>query len=135
MAVNLWRVLEELARRLAKVPRPLDVKFPPVPVVKKRLVVEAVVLKRLVVVAEDEVLLTAVKFWRVVDELAKSVLVVVRPVIVAELTVSSPLALMERALAVDVAKVEGDEVAIYSIPPAFLKDQWLSVAIPLERVS
>ena len=114
---------------------PLVPKRVRVPPPTLRLVVLAVVAKKLVVVAEVPVALTKVKFWRVEDALAKRVLVVVRPAIVAELTVSSPLALMERALAVDVAKVEGDEVAIYSIPPAFLKDQWLSAAIPSERVS
>ena len=67
-AVKFWRVVDELARRLAKVPRPDEVKLPPVPVVKKRFVVLAVVAKRFVVVAEDEVELTAVKFWRVEDE-------------------------------------------------------------------
>ena len=36
---------------LANVPRPVEVRFPPLPVVKKRLVVLAVVEKRLVVVA------------------------------------------------------------------------------------
>lgn len=60
--MKFCRVDDELARRLKKVPRPLDVKLPPVPVVKKRLVVDAVVAKKLVVVALELVELTAVKF-------------------------------------------------------------------------
>ena len=60
---------------------------------------------------------------------------VVRPVTVAELTVSSPLALIDKADAVEVAKVEGEDVAMYRMPPAFLKDQWLSPGIPSESVS
>jgi hypothetical protein len=129
-AVKFWRVVEPLTKRVAKVPAPV------VSEVEKRLVEEAVVEKKLVVVAFELVELTAVKFWRVEEELAKSVFVVVSPVIVAELTVSKPLALMERAEAVEVAKVEGDEVAIYRMPPAFLKDQWLLVRTEgSERVS
>lgn len=65
--MKFWKVEEALARMLANVPRPLDVKLPPVPVVKKRLVEEAVVEKRFVVVAELEVELIAVKLWRVVE--------------------------------------------------------------------
>ena len=66
-AVKFWKVDEELARRLAKVPRPVEVKLPPLLVVKKRLVLEAVVAKRLVVVALEPVALTKVKFCRVVE--------------------------------------------------------------------
>ena len=35
-----------------------------------------------------------------------------------------PLALMLKTEAVEVAKVEAEEVAKYKSPPAFLKDQW-----------
>ena len=49
--VKFWRVDEALARILAKVPVPDEVRFPPLPVVKKRFVEEAVVEKREVVVA------------------------------------------------------------------------------------
>ena len=66
-AVKFWRVEEALAKRLVKVPRPEEVKLPPVPVVKNKLVVEAVVEKREVEVALELVELTAVKFWRVVE--------------------------------------------------------------------
>ena len=45
-----------------------------------RLVVEALVAKKLVVVAEVEVELTAVKFWRVDEPLAKMLAKVPRPV-------------------------------------------------------
>jgi hypothetical protein len=67
IAVKFWRVDEPLTLRFANVPRPVDVKSPPLPVVKKRLVVDAVVAKRLVVVALDDVELTAVKFCKVVE--------------------------------------------------------------------
>jgi hypothetical protein len=66
-AVKFCKVDDPLTLRLANVPRPVDVKSPPLPVVKKRLVVLAVVANRFVVVALDEVELTAVKFWRVVE--------------------------------------------------------------------
>ena len=66
-AVKFWRVEEALVKRLVKVPRPEEVKLPPEPVVKKRLVEEAVVLKKLVVVALVPVALLKVKFWRVVE--------------------------------------------------------------------
>ena len=46
-----------------------EVRVPMVPMFAKRLVVEALVEKKLVVVAEVVVELTAVKFWRVVEEL------------------------------------------------------------------
>ena len=48
--------------------------------VPQRLVVLAVVAKKLVVVAEVEVELRAVKFWRVVEPLAKMLAKVPRPV-------------------------------------------------------
>jgi hypothetical protein len=111
-AVKFCKVLDELTRRLANVPRPVEVKLPPLAVVKKRLVVDAVVEKRLVEVADDEVELTRVTFWKVEEALAKRLLVVARPVTVAELTVRRPLALIERAEAEEVAKVEALEVAM-----------------------
>jgi hypothetical protein len=66
-AVKFWRVDEPLTLRFANVPRPVDVKSPPLPVVKKRLVVDAVVAKRFVVVALDDVELTRVTFCKVVE--------------------------------------------------------------------
>jgi hypothetical protein len=42
---------------------------------------------------------------------------------------------IEKALLVDVANVDGEDVARYSTPPAFLKLQWLEVSEPSERVS
>ena len=65
----------------------------------------------------------AVKFWRVEEPLARRLPKVPSPVEVMELTESKPLASMVRAGVEDVAKVEGDEVAKYRRPPAFLKDQ------------
>jgi hypothetical protein len=52
----------------------------PVILVPERLVVEAVVAKRLVVVALLDVELTAVKFWRVVEPLERMLAKVPRPV-------------------------------------------------------
>ena len=49
--VKFWKVEEAFARRLVKVPRPDEVRFPPEAVVKKKLVVEALVAKKEVVVA------------------------------------------------------------------------------------
>jgi hypothetical protein len=69
----------------AQVERPKPEMFVP-----KRLVVEAVVAKREVVVAADEVELTAVKFWRVDDPLALMFANVPRPVEVR----SPPLAVV-----------------------------------------
>ena len=60
--VKFCKVLEALRSRLAKVPKPVEVKLPPEPVVKKRLVELAVVLKKLVVVALVEVELRKVRF-------------------------------------------------------------------------
>jgi len=54
-AVKFWSVEDELMRRLAKVPRPVEVRFPPEAPVKMRLVEEAVVEKRLVEVAFEVV--------------------------------------------------------------------------------
>ena len=92
--------------------RPLEVMFPPEKAVAKRLVEEAVVLNIVVVVALVEVEFRAVKFWRVVDPWARILPEVVRPVTVRLLpTVSRPFALMERVGVVEVAKVEGEDVA------------------------
>ncbi len=54
-AVKFCKVLEPLTRRLAKVPRPVEVRLPPLAVLKKRLVEEAVVAKKEVEVALVEV--------------------------------------------------------------------------------
>ena len=59
--VKFCRVDEPLSKRLAKVPSPVDVKLPPFPVVKKRLVEDAVVEKKLVVVADVPVAKLKVK--------------------------------------------------------------------------
>jgi hypothetical protein len=66
-AVKFWRVDDEFALKLEKVPRPEEVICPPIAVEKKRLVEEAVVLKKLVEVAEVEVEFEAVKFCKVVE--------------------------------------------------------------------
>ena len=66
---------------------PLMVRVEKLPEVEKRLVEEAVVEKKLVVVAEDEVELTAVKFWRVVEPMTRRspaelmVVVAVEPIV------------------------------------------------------
>ena len=49
--VKFCRVDDALTRRLVAVTKPEEVRLPPVPTVKKRFVVEAVVAKRLVEVA------------------------------------------------------------------------------------
>ena len=77
--VKFWRVDEALAKRLVKVPRPEEVKLPPVPVVKNKLVVEAVVEKREVEVALELVELTAVKFCKVEEPLTKRLTKVAEP--------------------------------------------------------
>jgi hypothetical protein len=73
-AVKFWRVEEPLTKRVASTAAPV-VKF-----VDERLVEEAVVLKKLVEVAFDEVELRAVKFCRVDDELARMLRKVPNPV-------------------------------------------------------
>ena len=50
-AVKFWRVVELFAWIMKAVTCPVEVKVPPLPVVKKRFVVEATVAKMLVVVA------------------------------------------------------------------------------------
>ena len=57
--VKFWKVDEALARKL------FPVSVPPVPVVKKRLVEEAVPVKKFVDVELVVVLFTPVKFWNV----------------------------------------------------------------------
>jgi len=56
-AVKFWNVEEAVVRRFANVPKPVDVRFPPLAPVKKKFVEEAVVEKKLVEVAEVVVLL------------------------------------------------------------------------------
>ena len=64
----IW-VVEELPR----VVRPVTLRVPPIfAVLAKRLVEEAVVAKKLVVVAEVPVAFEKVKFWRVVEPVTKS---------------------------------------------------------------
>jgi hypothetical protein len=91
-AVKFWRVDEPLSKRLERVAKPpvavrvpvklaaLEIVWPLIlpavmrPVlraVEKRLVLEAVVAKKLVEVAEVPVALMKVKFWRVVEPITK----------------------------------------------------------------
>ena len=65
--VKFWNVDEALERKLLAVIVAVDVRLPPLPVVKNRFVVEAVVVKKFVVVAFEEVELTAVKFCKLVE--------------------------------------------------------------------
>ena len=78
---------------------------------ENRLVEEAVVEKKLVVVALVEVEFRAVKFCKVEEALTRRLPVVARPATVAELTVKRPLAERVRAAVEEVAKVVGEEVA------------------------
>jgi hypothetical protein len=65
--VKFWRVVEPVTRMFEKVPRPLEVKLPPILVVKYRLVEEAVPLKKADEVALVEEALRAVKLPTVVE--------------------------------------------------------------------
>src|SRR3989338_9182032 len=78
--VKFCKVLEALSKRFARVPRPVEVKLPPFPVVKNKLVELAVVEKRLVVVAAVPVAFTKVKFCKVLEALSKRFARVPRPV-------------------------------------------------------
>ena len=69
--VKFCKVEEPLTRRL------VNVTVPKVAFVAKRFVLEAFVLKKLVVVADEPVALTKVKFCRVEDALARKLLAVI----------------------------------------------------------
>jgi len=66
--VMFWKVEEALARRLVKVPCPVEVRLPVVRMEEKRLVVLAVTVKRLEVVAFTEVELRKLRFPLMVVE-------------------------------------------------------------------
>ena len=68
MFLEVWRIVAVPALPETE-PVTLPVKLP-TPVVKKRLVVEAVVLNKFVVVAEVPVAFRKVKFWRVEEAFA-----------------------------------------------------------------
>ena len=74
--MKFCKVVEPLIRRFENVPRPLLVMLPALSKVAKRLVEEAVVEKKLVVVALVPVALTKVKFCSVLDPVAKRLVVV-----------------------------------------------------------
>lgn len=79
-AVKFWRVLEPVTRRLARLPSPLMKVLPKVAKVPKRFVEDAVVAKKLVVVALVLVEFNAVKFWRVEEPSERSVPKLPKPV-------------------------------------------------------
>jgi hypothetical protein len=60
--VKFWKVEEPVRSRLGKVAIPVNVRAPPFELVKKRFVEEPVVVKKLVVVAEEPVAAVKVKF-------------------------------------------------------------------------
>ena len=64
-AVKFWNVEEAVVRRLVNVPKPVDVRFPPLAPVKKKFVEEAVVEKKLVVVALVPVAEVNIRFGNV----------------------------------------------------------------------
>jgi len=64
-AVKFWNVEEAVVRRFANVPKPVDVRFPPLAPVKKKFVEEAVVEKKLVVVALVPVAEVNIRFGNV----------------------------------------------------------------------
>ena len=73
--VKFWKVDEPYESKVAPVMLP-RVAFPALSTVAKRLVEEAVVAKRLVVVAALPVALMKVKFWRVDEPVARKLVVV-----------------------------------------------------------
>ena len=77
----VWKVLLPLERA------PLKVRVPPFPVVKKRLVLEAVVAKKLVEVPLVEVELRRVMFWKVLDPFNRRLESVVRPAVAVNVPV------------------------------------------------
>ena len=101
---------------------------------EKRLVEEAVVEKKLVEVALELVELTAVKFWKVEEALARRLVVVVKPVILAEFTVRRPLEFIDRAETEEVAVPATVVVAKYKFPPAFLKAH-CDIPAPADRAN
>src|ERR1019366_4264897 len=93
----------------------------PVAVVKKRLVVEALVAKKLVVVAEVPVALTKVKFCRVVDDVTKRLVVVAPPLEVKADVVREPMvAALEKRFVVE-ALVAKKLVVVAEVPVALTK--------------
>ena len=87
---------------------------------EKRFVEDAVVEKKLVVVAEVPVAFEKVKFWKVEEALARILVKVPRPEVVIEFTDNRPLAFKERAAVVEVAVPATVVVEKYKFPPAFL---------------
>jgi hypothetical protein len=69
--VRFWSVVEALAKKFVAVTAPVEVRFPILPVVEKKLVDDAVVANILVEVAELPVAFTKVKFWRVEEAVAR----------------------------------------------------------------
>lgn len=102
--VKFWNVEDPVAKRLERVVRPLvtfnvpvrlaraeivwplmvpfAISDPVVKFVEKRLVDDAVVAKKFVVVAELPVAFTKVKFWSVDDDVTRTFVVVAKPLIV-----------------------------------------------------
>jgi len=68
--VKFWRVEEAFARKLVAVTRPVEVMLPPLKIEAKRLVLLAVVAKKVVEVALVEVELSPVKFWKLLEAVA-----------------------------------------------------------------
>jgi len=117
--VRFCKVVEPLSRRFAKVPSPVEVKWPPFPVVKRRLVLDAVVLKKLVVVA------------LVVVDLVNSRVVPVRllsPVIDCELPVIAPPKVKAGRVVVQAGT---DELLVTRTEDAAVVSPW-TVFAPLE---
>lgn len=102
----------------AKVAAPVYAEVPPIlRVLAKRLVEEAVVAKKLVLVALVEVLFEAVKFWRVVDPFARRLVMV---------------ALDAKRLVED-AVVAKKLVVVAEVPVAFEKVKFWRVVEPDRR--
>ncbi len=126
--VKFWRVEEPLARKLLAVMRAVDVRLPPLPVVKNRLVDEAVVAKKLVVVAEVPVAVVNVKFCKVDEALMSRLLAVRVPVRVS----LPPLLVVKKKFEVE-AFVEKKLVVVALVPVALTKVKFCKVVEALAK--
>jgi len=109
----------------------------PVPEVKKRLVVEALVAKKFVVVALVPVAFTKVKFWRVVEPVERRLASVTRPLSFTENSVVEALFATSNAFsdpapeAHTVSRAYGVDVPTANLPPAIGMDDIVFAAPPL----
>jgi len=103
------------------VSEPEEVMLPTLRVVAERLVEEAVVAKKLVVVAEVPVAFTKVKFWRVVEEVTMRLVVVAWPAMVRPEEVVPP-PMVEEAVTRRLERVVRPAVAV-TVPVKLAADE------------